>query len=104
MARPFLELYVKGGGRALVEPSMIGALIMKGELAGAATDTSPLGVILKGYGDMLEVVGISAYQLMAKIDRVSVKNKMGLFDAVTLDGENFQRDTVIIHMEADDEV
>lgn len=102
MARVFIELAVKGGGRALVEPGMVAALITRGDLSETSSAESPLAVILRGYGDTLELIGISAHMLLAKMDRVSVNNKQGLYDTVTVDGETFGRDTVVIYMDGTD--
>lgn len=102
MARVFMEVAVKGGGIAYIEPNMIGALIMRGTAGGTAPSESPIGLILKGYGDMLEVVGTSAHLLLAKMDRISMNNKDGLYDQVEMDGQTYKRDTVVIFMDEPD--
>lgn len=102
MARVFLELAVAGDRRAVIEPGMLGGLITSGpDLSETASKDRPLRLLMRA-GETIDVIGISAHLLLAKMDRASVNNKKGMYDTVTLDGQSFQRDTVVIWLDEDD--
>lgn len=101
MARVFLELAVSGDRRVLIEPGLIGGVLTSGsDLSETASKEAPLRLLMRA-GETIDVIGISAHLLLAKMDRASVKNKSGAFDTVTMDGQSFQRDTVVIWLDGD---
>jgi len=64
----WVELHVKGNGRAYVEVGMIGAVLtgVGADVMTPGTPTTPLRVVLRA-GDTLDVIGDSAIGLMARM-------------------------------------
>lgn len=62
----YLEFHIKGGGCALVEAGMIGAVIARGhDVWKVGTSETPTVVILRA-GETLEVIGVSPGGVIAR--------------------------------------